>query len=48
MQIGLMNLENEDFVNKLVEQTHRNFQVSDFADQTAEGFSYHVPFRLPV
>lgn len=27
-----MNLENEDFVKKVVEKTHKSFQVSDSAD----------------
>ena len=31
LQIGLINLENEDFVKKIVEQTHQSFQVCDFA-----------------
>lgn len=48
IQIGLINLENEDFVKKIVEQTHTNFQVSDFADQMVEVFSFHVPFGLSI
>lgn len=48
IQIGLLNLENEDFVKKIVEQTHTSFQVSDSARSSGLGIFISCAFWIPA